>query len=269
MAILNEATREKLTRGGLFAYAIIMLVFMITPMICIGIISFAPTRFLNFPFPRPATLKWYEEMVHSLAIREAIYNSLAIAAIVTVASVLLATMGALAFVRYNYKGKKLFQRALLLPIFFPQSVLGLVLLIWFSNWGVTSNWFAAALGQLVWIAPVVTLIISIQVFGYDSSLETAARDLGAKPGYVFRRITLPILAPGIFSGGLFAFLLSWVNFPISYYTSGVDATVPVWLHTKSVLAPIPSANALGFVIFLISFFLLVPPFLLMNRKSKQ
>jgi len=114
---------------------------------------------------------------------------------------------------------------------------------------------------------VVTLIISIQVFGYDSSLEKAARDLGAKPFYVFRRITLPLLAPGIFSGALFAFLLSWVNFPISHFTAGVDVTVPVWMYTKSVLAPVPSANALGFVIFIVSFFLLIPPFVLMNKKK--
>jgi spermidine/putrescine transport system permease protein len=257
------------TKPFLLVYAALMLLFVVTPMICIGVISFAPTRFLNFPFPRPATLRWYEEMVQSLAIREAFVNSLVIASIVTVISIFLATCGALAFVRYSYKGRKLFQRLVLLPVFFPQSVLGLILLVWFSNLGVPSGWFAVVLGQIVWIAPVVTLIISIQIFGYDASLETAARDLGAKPGYVFRRVTLPLLAPGILSGGLFAFLLSWVNFPISYFTSGVDSTVPVWLHTKSVLAPIPSANALGFVIFLVSFFLLIPPFLMMNRKGKS
>src|SRR5690606_28236893 len=126
------------------------------------IVSFAPTRFLRFPFPSDATLRWYSEMFSSLAIQEALKTSLLIAVIVTVACVAFATLGALAFVRYDFKGKKLFQRALLLPIFFPQAVLGLALLVWFSNLGIGSTWVAVVLGQLVWIAPVVTLIISIR-----------------------------------------------------------------------------------------------------------
>lgn len=268
---MTQVTRriwQRVSRVSHVTYALLMLLFMVLPMICIGIISFAPTRFLNFPFRRPATWRWYEEMLSSYAIQDAMTTSFLVASIVTVCAVILATMGALAFVRYDFRGRRLYQKALLLPVFFPQTVLGLSLLIWFSNLGLESSWQTVVLGHLVWIAPVVTLIISIQVFGYDTSLEAAARDLGASPLYVFRRITLPILAPGIFSGALFAFLLSWANFPISHFTAGVDVPIPVWTHTKTVLAPIPSANALGVVIFLFSFFLLIPPFVLMNRRRR-
>lgn len=140
MALLPPHWRRRLVHRGLLAYALAMLLFMALPMICVGIISFAPTRFLNFPFPRPATLRWYEEMIQSLAIRDAVANSLLIAVLITGLSVVLATAGALAFVRYDYRGRSLFQRALLLPIFFPQSVLGLVLLVWFSNIAGISGW---------------------------------------------------------------------------------------------------------------------------------
>ena len=84
----------------------------------------------------------------------------------------------------------------------------------------------------VWIIPIVTLVISIRLFGYDVAQEEAAFDLGASRWQVAREITLPALWPGIFSGALFAFLLSWSNLPVSVFTSGADTTLPEWLFSS-------------------------------------
>ena len=134
--------------------------------------------------------------------------------------------GALAFARYDWRGRRLFQKLVLLPIFFPQPVLGLALLLWFNALGVPMSWQTAIFAHLVWIVPVVTLVMAIQVYGFDPALEEAAFDLGASRLQVLREVTLPILLPGIWSGALFAFLLSWGNFPLSLYTTGADTTVP-------------------------------------------
>lgn len=108
-------------------------------------------------------------------------------------------------------------------------VLGLALLLWFNALGINPSWQTAVVAHLVWIVPVVTLVIAIQVYSFDPTLEEAARDLGASRWFILREVTLPILWPGIWSGALFAFLLSWGNFPLSLYTAGVDSTIPKWI----------------------------------------
>ena len=133
----------------------------------------------------------------------------------------------------------------MLPIFFPQAVLGLALLLWLTYVGVLPSWEAAVFAQLVWIEPIVTLVISIQVYGFDGSQEEAAYDLGANRWQVFREITMPVLAPGLFSGALLEFLLSWGNFPLTTYTSGADSTVPEWLYTKMSSGYTPMLPAIG------------------------
>ena len=135
---------------------------------------------------------------------------------------------------------------MLLPIFFPQPVLGLALLLWFNALGIqTVLARPRSFAHLVWIVPVVTLVMAIQVYGFDPALEEAAFDLGASRLQVLREVTLPILWPGIWSGALFAFLLSWGNFPLSLYTTGADSTVPEWLYAKMVAGYTPMVPALG------------------------
>ena len=92
---------------------------------------------------------------------------------------------------------------------------------------------------------MVTLVIAIKVYGFDPTLEEAAFDLGATRMQVMRNVTLPLLWPGIWSGALFAFLLSWGNFPLSLYTAGADSTVPKWLYAKMVAGYTPMVPALG------------------------
>ena len=162
-------------------------------------------------------------------------------------AVVIGFFGALAFARYDWRGRSLYQRLVLLPIFFPQSVLGLAMLLWFNAIGLELSWKTAVFAHLVWIVPVVTLVIAIQVYSFDPALEEAAFDLGASRWQVFREVTLPVLFPGIFSGSLFAFLLSWGNFPLSLYTTGADTTVPEYLYAKMVAGYTPGVPVLGTV----------------------
>jgi spermidine/putrescine transport system permease protein len=174
-----------------------------------------------------------------------VQNSLIIAGVVTVVSVAIAFFGALAFARYDWKGRRLFQKLVLLPIFFPQPVLGLALLLWFNALGIPLSMKTAIIAHLVWIAPVATLVMAIQTYSFDPTLEDAAFDLGANRWQVLTEVTIPILWPGIWSGMLFAFLLSWGNFSLSLYTAGADATVPEWLYNKMIAGYTPMVPALG------------------------
>lgn len=239
-----QAQRQALWKALIVVWTVSVLVFIYVPMVSVVLASFARKRYFSFPIGGWDT-RWYEKAFESLSVRELISTSLSVAVLVTVFSVLLAFFGALAFARYDWHGRKLFQKLVLLPIFFPQAVLGLALLLWFSALGVTTSWMTAVFAHMVWIVPIVTLIISIQVYGFDPALEEAAFDLGASRWQVFREVTLPILAPGLISGSVFAFLLSWGNFPLSLFSTGADQTVPEWLYAKMVSGYTPMVPTLG------------------------
>jgi len=231
-------------KGWIGAWTLLVIVFLYLPVACGVLASLSQSRYFGFPITRWST-RWWERTLDSIEIGILIQTSVTIALMVTVVSVVLAFMGALAFARYDWSGRKLFQRIVLLPIFFPQAVLGLALLLWFNTLGLSLSWQTAVFAHLVWIVPIVTLIISIQVYSFDGALEEAARDLGATRWQVLREVTLPVLSPGIFSGALFAFLLSWGNFPLSLYTTGADTTVPEYLYAKMIAGYTPGVPTLG------------------------
>ena len=227
-------------------YLGVIICVMYVPMLVVGLASVSRSRFFLFPVRR-YDMKWYEQTFSSLQIRDGFMTSLSVAVSVALISIVLALFGALAYARYNWRGRSLFQQILLVPVFFPQAVLGLALQLWFNSFGMVMSWQATVFAQLVWIAPIVTLIIAIQAYGYDASVEEAASDLGASRWQIFRDITFPLLGPGIFSGFLFAVLLSWGNFPLAYFTSGADVTVPEWLYGKMIGGYTPMVPAVGFL----------------------
>lgn len=214
------------------------------PILCGFLASLNKSRYFRFPIAE-FSFDWWKRTTESIEIGQLVRTSLTMAALVTVIAVIIAFFGALAYARYEWRGRSIYQKIVLLPIFFPQPVLGLALLLWFNAIGVTLSWETAVFAHLVWIVPVVTLVMAIQMYGFDPALEEAAFDLGASRLQILREVTLPILWPGLWSGALFAFLLSWGNFPLSLYTTGPDTAVPEWLYAKMVAGYTPMVPALG------------------------
>lgn len=242
---MNDSGRR--ARHALIAaWTLAVAIFLYLPSVAITLASLTDSRYFLFPIPRWG-FGWWKKTFASAETWQILDTSISIALCVTVASVVIAFLGALAFARYDWRGRSLYQKIVLLPIFFPQSVLGLALLLWFNALGLPLSWKTAVFAHLVWVVPVVTLVISIQVYSFDPALEEAAYDLGASRWQVFREITLPVLFPGVFSGCLFAFLLSWGNFPLSLYTTGADTTVPEFLYAKMVAGYTPGVPVLGTV----------------------
>lgn len=209
----------------------LVLALLYVPIVSVVLASLANTRYLRFPHKVWTLEPYYQALTMDLTY-DLQGTSLKIAMSVAIVSVLIAVPGALAFARYRWAGRTIYQRLLLLPIFFPQSVLGLAALVTLSALGVDLSWKTAVFTHAVWIVPIVTLIVSIRVYGLDRAQEEAAFDLGASRLQVFLRITLPQLLPGLSSGALFAFLLSWSNMPLSAYTTGVDTALPEWLYSR-------------------------------------
>ena len=207
-----ETKGQRVRHALITAWTLAVIVFLYLPTVCITLASFTASRYFQFPIAKFG-LDWWQKTFNSIEIRQLLSTSISIALCVTVIAVTLAFFGALAFARYDWKGRSIYQKLILLPIFFPQSVLGLALLLWFNMLGLQLSWMTAVFAHLVWIVPVVTLVISIQVYSFDPALEEAAFDLGASRWQVLKEVTLPVLFPGLFSGALFAFLLVLGQFP--------------------------------------------------------
>jgi spermidine/putrescine transport system permease protein len=233
------------------AWIALVIALLYVPMISVGLASLANTRYMRFPH-KIWTTDAYGLALADYTTVQLHVTSLKIALCVTVLAVLIGAASALAFSRFEWRGRRAFQRLILLPIFFPQPVLGLALLVALSTAGFTPSWRTAVFAHLVWIVPIVTLVVSIRLYGYDPRQEEAAYDLGATRLQVFREVTLPALAPGLVSGGLFAFLLSWANLPLSIYTTGSDTTLPIWLFSRTATNYAPVVPAVAVIATLAS-----------------
>lgn len=264
--------KQSLTKVGAYLYGIGILLFLYLPIIAVGFASVSKARYLSFPIRKYAT-GWYGKAIESDTVINLVTTSLTIAGIVTIISLVIGFFGALAFARYQWRYRKLYQKLILLPIFFPQTVLGLALLMWFNALGVIPNWQTAIVAHLVWITPIVTLVIAIRAYSFDPSLEDAARDMGCSNWQIMKEVTIPLLMPGVTSAGLFAFLLSWGNFPLSLFTTGADSTLPEWLYAKMVSGYSPLVPTLGVLsvagsaLLIAVFFLIRSVLPLIKRKT--
>ena len=262
---------ERRARGSdrlIWAWTIFVILVVYAPIAGGFLASLGKSRYFRFPVAQ-YSFEWWQRAIDSLEIAQLFRTSLKMAALVTLVAVVVAFFGALAYARYDWTGRRLYQKLVLLPIFFPQPVMGLALLLWFNALGVTLSWQSAVFAHLVWIVPVVTLVMAIQMYGFDPALEEAAYDLGASRGQVLREVTLPILWPGIWSGALFAFLLSWGNFPLSLYTTGPDTAVPEWLYAKMIAGYTPMVPALGSMATIAAAAVLVVAGLLLRLRRRR
>lgn len=245
---------------GLRASVVGVIVFFYVPIFTLILFSFKQGRYLNLPF-EGWTLAWYGDLLTNAEVARSARNSLIIALCATVISTAVGLGTAQSIVRYRFPGKTLFQILAMAPLVFPQLLLGVVLLLWFSVLGnifdFSNNLTTAIIGHCVYLVPFTTIIIAVQAAGFDPVLEQAAQDFGATRWEVFREVTFPILWPGIFSAAIFAFLLSWGNFYITYSLSGTERALPTFVFSGMALGSTPLYPALASVSFAVGMLLVI------------
>jgi len=247
-------------------YILSLIVFLQAPAMSLLVSSFSADKYFHFPF-EDITARWFIEMFHSGGIRHALGNSLLTAFVTMIPTTVLGFLGALAFARFKWRGRGVYQKFLLLPIFFPQLVLALAQLLMCNYFKINTSWIVAGVSHMVWMLPIVTMVIAIQIYGYDVTMEEAAYDLGASTWQVFKEVTLPVLMLGIVSGALFAFLLSWSDFELSLFLQGTDQMLPVYIYGKMTGGFSPTAPALSATVYIFSAAALFIPFWFLNKAN--
>lgn len=237
---------------GLHGAVIAVLIFFYIPVLTLIVFSFQEGRYLTLPF-EGVSLKWYVQLFNNRELGVALVNSLIISSITTVFATALGTAAALVWLRYDFRGKHVFQALVATPLIFPQLLLGIVLLIWFSVLGQLLDFSlglpTVIIGHVVYLIPFALVISGVQIAAFDPALERAARDCGANTWQVYREVTLPIIWPGVLSAIIFVFLLSWGNFYLTYSLTGTDRTLPTFIFSGIAVGSSPLYPALATVIF--------------------
>lgn len=230
-----------------------ILIFFYIPIFTLIAFSFQEGRFLTLPF-EGVSLRWYGELFRNANALNALWNSTLIAIITTLIATTIGTMAAIAAVRYRFRGGDAFRLLAGVPLAFPQLLLGIVLLLWFSVLGrlldFSTGITTAIIGHIVYITPFAMVIVAVQVYNFDATVEDAARDCGASNFEVYRYVTIPLLWPGIFSAAIFAFLLSWGNFYLTYSLAGSTRTLPTFIFSGIAIGSSPLYPAIATVIFI-------------------
>ena len=205
---------------------------------------------------------WFCELSKNQDVLEAAGNTLTIAFTSTIISTIIGTMAALALQRYTFRLKPFSQLSLYIPIVIPEILMGIGILTLFSQlFGLLNNAFGLAgdsrlslglgtviVSHIAFSVPFVTLVVQARLQGFDKSYEEAAMDLGANEWTTFRRVTFPMILPGVLSGGLLAFTLSLDDFVITFFTNGPGSTtLPIYVYGLLRRIITPQVNALSTV----------------------
>lgn len=185
----------------------------------------------------------------------AVKNSLIVAGSTTVISTILGTMTALALHRYRFRAKPFYQGLLYMPMVMPDIVLGIALLVFFVGFGVQLGLVSIITGHCTFLISYVFIVVSARLAGMDETLEQASYDLGANEWVTFRRITLPLILPGVIGGALLAFIISMDDLVITYFIAGVDSTtLPVFIYGMLRRGVKPEINAIATLMLFFSIF---------------
>lgn len=291
---ITEKTREWLANLSWLAY-----IFLYAPIVILIVFSFNAStvteggRVLSTSVWKGFTFNWYSELAQNTRIIDAAYNTLVVATISTVIATTIGTMTALGMERYNFFGKLAFDATLYLPIIIPDIVMALSLILFFvlinlGPWTLSLSEQVAAstilpeflvsfLIRLIRVTPIiiahvafnisfVAIVVRARLADFDRTLEEAAQDLYANEWQTFRRVTLPLIMPGIIGGALLAFTLSIDDFVITFFVSGPGATtLPVRVYSMIRIGVTPEVNAVSAVMLIVSIVLLVLSLALQRR----
>jgi spermidine/putrescine transport system permease protein len=258
---IRVATGISVGQQLLLANAVLVFAFFYIPILVLIIFSFNAGR--NPAIWEGLSLRWYGELINDSAILPAFTNTIIVAVVSTVLSTIIGTLISLAMERHNFPLKLPFDAILYMPIIIPEIVIALATLLFFIIvFNMVKNLFGVTWGlgrptiiiaHVAFTISFVATIVRARLIDMDPNMEQAARDLYADEWQTFRRVTLPLLLPGVISGALMGFTLSLDDFLITFFVSGPGSTtLPVLVYSKVKFGVTPDLNALATLLLVFS-----------------
>ena len=259
--------KKRWTRFVLPVYAGLVMFYLVLPILVMILYSFNNSGFKKVSFKWLGfTTQWYKHLLAIPDLTDALKNSLIVATVSTIIATVLGTLMALALVRYRFRGKGATDFVLFMNISAPEIVLGASLLSLFISFGVPRGLLTIIIAHVMFNIAYVAITVRARLIGFDQNLEEAAQDLGAGPWVTFRRVTLPIIFPGIIAGALLAFALSIDDFVITNFNAGATQTFPLWVYGAAKVGIPPQVFVIGTLIFLTGVVMAIGTIVLQRRK---
>ncbi|MGI9006462.1 MAG: ABC transporter permease [Streptosporangiaceae bacterium] len=247
--------RRRWTRFVLPAYSWLVIAYLVFPILVMVAYSFnkVTTGIPQVSFAwNGLTVNWYQQWNSVPQLTSSFWLSLRLAVAATLLATILGTLLALALVRYRpprFRGKAGYEQVLFLNIAAPEIVLGASLLGLFVTLNFARGFLTLLMAHVAFCIAYVTVTVRARLAGFDRSLEEAAADLGANALVTFRKITLPLIMPGIVAGALMAFAISIDDFVTSNFVSGSAVPFPVWVYGVTRIGIPPQVFVFGTAIF--------------------
>ncbi|WP_374385166.1 ABC transporter permease [Dongia sp.] len=251
-----ETIRKHLNLLSLFA--VCYLAFLYVPVLLLPLFSFNDNIYVTLPF-KGFTLKWYQNLAANSALQDALWASVKVGIGVAFLSTFLGLLAARAMTRYRLPFRRSIYALIMLPLVIPYMVIGVSTLVILRR-GLDldlSLWTVGASHILITV-PLAMLVLMARMEGFDRSLEEASRDLGDSAWRSFRRVTLPLVMPGIVSSLLLCFITSFDEYLLAFFLAGSQSTLPVFIFSSLRFpSKIPDVLALGSLILMVSIVLVV------------
>ena len=249
----RQPLARRVGRAILPVYTGLVVAYLFLPIVVMAVFGFNDIqgRF-NFTWQGFTLEHWQTLFSRYPALNESLVNTLTVAVVSTIVATTLGTLIALALTRYEFRGRGPLNMLIFLPIATPEIVLGASLLALFISAGVARDLTTITIAHIMFNISFVVIVVRARIAGFDRALEEAAMDLGADEWTTFRKVTFPLIFPGILAAALLAFALSVDDFVITQFTAGQSITFPLWVYGASRIGVPPQVNVMGTLIFLIA-----------------
>jgi spermidine/putrescine transport system permease protein len=228
------------------------------PVLLLPLFSFNDNIYVTLPL-KGFTLKWYENLMANSALQAALWSSVKVGVGVAALSTFLGLLAARAMTRYRIPFRRSIYALIMLPLVIPYMVIGVsTLVILRRGLDVDLSLWTVGASHVLITVPLAMLVLMARMEGFDRSLEEASRDLGDSAWRSFRRVTLPLVMPGIVSSLLLCFITSFDEYLLAFFLAGSDATLPIFIFSSLRFpSKIPDVLALGSLILMVSIVLVV------------
>jgi spermidine/putrescine transport system permease protein len=263
----SPAWLRALGRVSLWAWAVVALIYLFAPIFVILLFSFnKPKGNFNIEWQQFTLDNWRHPFADE-ALTEAFLVSLRIALTATFFSTILGTLMALAITRYRFRGAAIIGIFLVLPLTTPEIVMGSSLATLFLNNNADFGYTTVIIAHILFQVSFVALTVRARIRGFDWTLEDAAMDLGATPWRTFRKVTFPLILPGIMAAALLSFALSIDDFIITFFNAGSLVTFPLYIYGAAKVKFPPQINVLASMILIVAICIIGAGTLLRKKPS--
>jgi putative spermidine/putrescine transport system permease protein len=264
----RERSRLSLPQVILWLLVAVVLLFLIFPVFIVAPVSFSSAKYLQFP-PPGWSLQWYENYFQRSGWIPATLLSIRVGLVTAVLATALGTAASLALVRGRFPGRDAINSFIVSPLVVPAIIVAIGVYFVYAQARLVGNWVGLVLAHTALALPFVVTNVSATLHGFDERLEYAAMNLGANRWQTFRRVTLPIIQPGVLAGALFAFITSFDELIVALFVSGTGAvTLPrkMWDSLRQEIDP--TIAAVSTILITVSIIVFVSAELLRQRAER-